>query len=122
VALARVVAELRRLVRAARSPDALVVTACARLGSPDDARIAALARHLDTSARTLERRFVAEVGLTPKRFARIARVQRSLAALAVPGARAAAVAHAMGYSDQAHFTRELVALAGVRPGEVANAA
>jgi len=122
VALGGVIAELRRLVRAARSIDALVVTACARLGSPDDARIAALARRLETSARTLERRFVAAVGLTPKRFARIARMQRSLAALAAPGARAADVAHAMGFSDQPHLTRELLALAGVRPGEVANAA
>jgi len=117
-ALRDVVAMLRKLVREARPIDALVVEACRHLASPDDARIAALARRLRVSPRTLERRFKAEVGLSPKRYGRIARMQRSLAALSSSGARAVDVAQALGYADQAHFTRELASLAGVRPGEV----
>jgi hypothetical protein len=38
--------------------------------------------------------------------------------LARPHARAIDVALRPGYADQAHFTRELAALAGVRPGDV----
>jgi AraC-like DNA-binding protein len=110
------VSQLRRLVRDARTIDPLVVRACRALASPDDARIAWLAKSLAVSPRTLERRFFAAVGLSPKRFGRIARMQRSLAALARPHARPVDVAHELGFADQAHFTRELATLAGVRPG------
>jgi AraC-like DNA-binding protein len=116
VGLRKVVATLRRLAREARPLDLLAVAACRALASPDDARIALLAKSFAVSPRTLERRFAAAVGMPPKRFARIARMQRSLAALAKPHVRAVDVAHELGYADQAHFTRELVTLAGVRPG------
>jgi methylphosphotriester-DNA--protein-cysteine methyltransferase len=117
-ALRMIVATLRRLARDARAPDALVAGACRALASPDDARIASIARSLAVSPRTLERRFMAAVGMTPKRYARIARMQRGLAALAQPHASAVDVALRLGYADQAHFTRELSTLAGVRPGEL----
>lgn len=116
--LDRMLAYVRSMMREARALDPLAAHACRALQVPDDARIAALARRLEVSARTLERRFVAAVGLTPKRYSRIARMQRSLASLALPGARAIDVAHALGFTDQAHLTRELVALAGVRPAEL----
>lgn len=116
VALRKMVAGLRRLARDARLPDPLAIGACRALAEPDDARIASLAKSFAVSPRTLERRFMAAVGMSPKRFARIARMQRSLVALARPHARAVDVALMLGYADQAHFTRELVTLAGVRPG------
>ena len=116
VVLRNVVANLRRLAREARPLDPLAVRACRALVSPDDARIASLARSFAVSPRTLERRFMAAVGMSPKRYARIARMQRSLSALARPQVRVVDVAHELGYADQAHFTRELVMLAGVRPG------
>jgi AraC-like DNA-binding protein len=112
----KVIARLRRLARDAGPVDEIALRACRMLAAPEDARIASLARSFGVSTRTLERRFVAAVGLSPKRFARIARMQRSLAALARPRVRAVDVANELGYSDQAHFTRELAALAGVRPG------
>jgi AraC-like DNA-binding protein len=116
VAWRLVIARLRRLARDARPLDPLAIGACRALADPDDARVASLARSFAVSPRTLERRFMAAVGMSPKRFGRIARMQRSLAALARPHARAVDVALMLGYADQAHFTRELVALAGVRPG------
>jgi AraC-like DNA-binding protein len=117
-ALRMIVATLRRLARDARPLDALVAGACRALASPDDARISSIARSFAVSPRTLERRFKAAVGMPPKRYARIARMQRGLAELARPDSRAIDVALRLGYADQAHFTRELAALAGVRPGDV----
>lgn len=61
--------------------------------------------------------FRREVGLAPKRWARVARFQRAIAALSRPSAPSLAeVAHAAGYSDQAHLTREFSAMAGLSPG------
>ncbi|HEY0838777.1 MAG TPA: AraC family transcriptional regulator [Vulgatibacter sp.] len=62
--------------------------------------------------------FRREVGLAPKRFARVVRFQRSIEVLskAEGGASLAEVAHAAGYADQAHFTREFTAMAGLPPG------
>ena len=56
---------------------------------------------------------MAECGLPPKVFARIARMQVALVGLR--SGRAADVAADTGYADQAHLTRELVALAGAPP-------
>jgi AraC-like DNA-binding protein len=68
--------------------------------------------------RTLRRRFTAQVGLTPKRFARVQRLQRVVRALdgrtSVDWADAAA---RHGYADQPHLADEFRALAGVTPGE-----
>ncbi|MCW2774219.1 MAG: AraC family transcriptional regulator [Nocardioides sp.] len=63
-------------------------------------------RHLTTLVR-------AECGLTPKDVQRIGRFQASRGLLG--RTRLAAVAHACGYADQAHLTREWVALAGCTP-------
>jgi len=60
--------------------------------------------------------FLDAVGLSPKRYCRVQRLQRALPAMA--GRRPLAlVAVEAGYSDQAHLTRELRALTGVSPGE-----
>jgi AraC-like DNA-binding protein len=65
------------------------------------------------------RRFIAlfhgAVGLTPKVYCRVRRLQRALSGV---GARPLAeVAVDAGYSDQAHMSREFRALAGVTPRE-----
>lgn len=56
------------------------------------------------------------VGLSPKRYCRVQRLQRALAVL--QRASLAAVASTAGYADQAHLTREVRALTGVSPGEL----
>lgn len=77
--------------------------------------VAAVARAVGLSERQLERRFLARVGLTPKRFASIRRFERAMSAL---GSRRplTEVALEVGYYDQAHFVREIRRLAGVTPG------
>jgi len=54
------------------------------------------------------------VGLTPKRYGRVQRLQRAIVGMA--SGSLAAVAHATGFADQAHLTREFRALAGLSPG------
>lgn len=76
-----------------------------------------LASDAGITRRHLERRFQALVGLSPKRLARVTRLQRAvrmLEALDVPnpGARTAA---ACGYADQAHFARDCRDLFGSAP-------
>ncbi len=66
--------------------------------------------------RTLRRRFTAQVGLPPKRFARVHRLRRVTRALAGQAAADwAAVAAGHGYSDQSHLIDEFRDLAGVTP-------
>lgn len=71
-----------------------------------DTRIDDVARTLGVSARTLGRAFEDCVGVSPKVFARVVRMQRAVAMLR-SGARGAPVAAACGYADQAHLSREL---------------
>lgn len=76
--------------------------------------VGALARHLGTGRRTLERRFAEHVGLSPKGWSRLVRFNGALVAL---GARPALAQAALesGYYDQAHFQHEFRALAGLTP-------
>lgn len=60
--------------------------------------------------------FSAAVGLTPKRFARVKRFTRALERVhGGDDASLAMLALECGYSDQAHFTRDFRAFAGVTP-------
>jgi AraC-like DNA-binding protein len=62
--------------------------------------------------------FQRDVGLAPKVYCRVQRIQRALA-LAGPGAGLSWVEVAVlaGYADQPHLSRELRELCGVTPGE-----
>jgi AraC-like DNA-binding protein len=66
------------------------------------------------------RRFIAEfrhaVGLAPKAYLQVQRLQSALKALRTdPAAPLADVAALAGYADQSHFGREFLAFAGVTP-------
>lgn len=110
-----ILARLRFLAARARDPDPLVADVLQRLDRSDGARLTPLPRELGFSLRTLERRFLAATGLGMKTYARIQRMQQTLHALSRPEAALAVVAQELGFSDQAHLTRELAALAGRRP-------
>jgi transcriptional regulator GlxA family with amidase domain len=64
-------------------------------------------RELDLSRRRLIEIFTEDVGMTPKRYARVRRFQRALA-MATAGSPPhwAELALACGYFDQAHLCRE----------------
>jgi AraC-like DNA-binding protein len=103
-------------MRARRALDPVAVMAAAALRADPRLTIGALARRLAVSERHLRRRFADATGHGPKRFARIARLQRLLAeAGRRPAAGGAELAYAAGYADQPHMSREVTALAGVGP-------
>jgi AraC-like DNA-binding protein len=80
--------------------------------------IAELARQLGTSRFALMRRFAADFGITPYAFVLRLRVERARDRLA-HGAELQAVAHDLGFADQAHFTRIFKRIVGITPGEYA---
>jgi AraC-like DNA-binding protein len=72
------------------------------------------ARRAGTSARQLERLFHAQVGTTPKRFARVVRFQAAANQILYGGP-----AEDLGFFDQAHMIKEFVTFAGTTPGQFA---
>jgi AraC-like DNA-binding protein len=82
------------------------------------AGIAAIAKTLDVSQRRFSQVFAAQVGMTPKLFARVQRFQHVVAASGT--ARSpdwAQIALECGYFDQAHLINEFVEFSGVTPAD-----
>ena len=105
------------LLERAWEPDPLVERAITLLGANPPASVASVARTLAISERQLERRFLARVGSTPKRFASLRRFERALA-LAATAPSLSEAAFAAGYCDQSHFIREVRRFAGATPSEL----
>jgi AraC-like DNA-binding protein len=113
-------AQLRRLRDPA--PDARIDHAVRSLlagaGSIDR-----LARTLGCTRQHLRRAFRAQVGIGPKHFDRVARLQRTLTRLQAARSRGLAeIALEAGYFDQAHMTSDFRALAGITPAGARQAA
>jgi AraC-like DNA-binding protein len=83
-------------------------------------RVDGLATEVGWSRKRLWSRFRAQIGLTPKRAAQLARFDHAAHLLAA-GHAAASVAAQSGYVDQSHLHREVKAIAGVTPTAVATA-
>jgi AraC-like DNA-binding protein len=94
-------------------PRAVVAVRLLRSHSVD-----ATAAELDISARHLRRVMTANTGLSPKRYQRVVRFQRFLAAAEGGGAALAAASAAAGYADQSHLTRDVRALTGITPAQL----
>ena len=77
-------------------------------------RIEDLAAELGWSRKRLWSRFQAQIGLPPKRAAKLVRFDHSVHDL-VAGQDAAAVAADGGYTDQSHLHRDVVAFTGLPP-------
>ncbi|WP_313455906.1 AraC family transcriptional regulator [Stenotrophomonas sp.] len=86
-----------------------------------DMRISALAKTLGVSLRTLQPGFLAAVGMTPKEYARVRRLQALLQSLDEEEPDIAAAAARHGYSDQAHATHDLVRWTGSTPAALVRA-
>jgi AraC-like DNA-binding protein len=108
-----------RLADAAR-PDELVAAATRVLGGPG-VRVGELGFRLGLSERHLRRRFNEAVGYGPKTLDRVLRFQRlltSAGAVRDGSEQLARLAAGLGYSDQAHLTRECRALSGLTPRQL----
>lgn len=86
------------------------------------ARDVYLAQGKGIGARQRQRRSRALAGLGPARLQRLARIEDALARLKTgEGADLAGLAASLGYTDQAHFTRETRALTGLPPARLIRA-
>jgi methylphosphotriester-DNA--protein-cysteine methyltransferase len=79
--------------------------------------VADTADELSITTRQLQRSVLAEVGLAPKSFQRVARFQRFLRS-AERGVALGRAAVEAGYADQAHLTREVRRLSGLTPSRL----
>jgi AraC-like DNA-binding protein len=105
----------RRLARAEtrNAGVPLALEAAERLVS---ARVSSVAASLGVSERHLRRVFREAIGMSPKRFARLARFRHTLRAAREESRHGwAGIAAAAGYFDQAHLIAEFRAIAGVAP-------
>lgn len=75
-----------------------------------------LARRLDISERTLQRKFSIYIGMSPKKFAKIIQFQSSVEQISAGGfSKLTEIAYENGYSDQSHFIRNIKKFTGKRP-------
>ncbi len=81
--------------------------------------VSVLARRLGISVRQFERRCLVSLGMPLREYRRLSRYSAAMVALMMQGAgaeRLADLAQDAHYVDQAHFTRDFGALAGLPPG------
>jgi len=99
------------------SPHGAVLGALRRLSQPcHETRTREVARSCGVSERRLRELFAEQIGVSPKRWARIVRFRRTLDALAREPARDLAdLAVRCGYYDQPHLYREFRELATLTP-------
>jgi AraC-like DNA-binding protein len=112
--------ELTRRILSARTPSAAVLCAWSRLVSTGGrASIGGIVSEVGCSQRHLIAQFREEIGLSPKTLARVLRFGRAVRMIKEGGgARLTEIALDCGYYDQAHFSRDFRAFAGVTPTEL----
>lgn len=108
------VLEERLLEHLDREFDPAVAAAIAALER--GVRVSEVASRLGLSPRTLERRFTGKVGLTPKRYARVRRLQRVMRSIRNwPCSDWSLLAAHHGYCDQSHLVHEFRELGDITP-------
>lgn len=110
---------VRSAARPATSDALLANTVLDELRSRVHARTGpSLAQTFDVSERTLQRALSTTLGRGPKWVSRRIRLQEVARVLADEAADPdlASLAHALGYTDQAHLTRDFREVAGITPG------
>jgi AraC-like DNA-binding protein len=107
---------LMRLLREGTRRDFVAAIANRFLQERGALRIGDAAASTGLSIRQFERRFAEEVGLPPKRYAKIVRFQAALEAkIAAPTRLWTDIAHEVGYYDQMHMVRDFERFAGESP-------
>src|SRR5262245_57622193 len=93
-------------------PAVLIGVAALERGVP----VTVVANELGLLPSTFRRRFLDQVGVTPKRFARVRRLQQVVRAIeGVPAVDWSGVAAEHGYCDQAHLVDDFKDLVGLTP-------
>jgi AraC-like DNA-binding protein len=98
-----------------RRPDPLITDAVETIRKMRGSlRIEQLVRHTGLSQSALGRRFLRQVGVSPKKFAAFVRL-RHVVKLRNAGASFTEIAHAAGYADQPHFIKDFKRFTGHAP-------
>lgn len=105
---------IRRLQADVAAVDSRISWATSKLIEDPWSRIESLACELGMSRQYIRRLFLQHTGLSPKAFARIARLGKLVQALQA-GAHLADSALESGYADQAHMSHEFKDLVGITP-------
>ncbi len=106
-----------QLARTGRLPSQDAVIAAAALDRGTSVGRAAALTGL--SDRRLRSEFRAELGMSPKRYARLRRFESAVACVRSRSPRRLSdVAADLGYADQSHMTRDFAEFAGVTPGSL----
>ncbi len=98
--------------------DPVVAEAVQGIAGESRLRLPELARRLAISERQLRRRFVTSVGLAPSTYARVTRMHRAVRAAFRGDSYWGAIAYDAGFADQAHLSREILALTGHTPAQL----
>ena len=108
--------ELTQRIRASRQPSSVVLRASRRLIESGGRRpIASVLAEVGCSQKHLIAQFKSEIGLTPKRLARVLRFGRAVERLKTGRVDLASLALDCGYYDQPHFDRDFKSFAGLSP-------
>lgn len=109
----------RRLPSGMDDEGALLNRICADIEStPDIQRVGQICDRWKIGERTLQRLVRTRMGITPKWLLQRIRLQEAAALMGSgTGPDLARLAHALGYADQAHFTRDFTGVTGMSPGE-----
>lgn len=115
---------LRRRLQRRRRNDSAVITAAGWLqASKGRLPIERISRELGVNRTTLSRRFRQQVGLPPKVYGRVMRLNALIQTLAAgSNTSMAELADHFGYYDQAHFSRDFRRFAGATPSEYLHSA
>lgn len=97
--------------------DAIIPASLTKLHQRDGhLPISQLAQELAISQRQLERLYQSQVGISPKQYSQLLRVEKARIALKQPIAQTTThLAADLGFYDQAHFIREFSAVIGITP-------
>ena len=97
-------------------PDRVTIAAMAILHQRGQIQVPALAEQACMSSRQLERRFIREIGLPPKLYARIARFESALESKALSSNESwTEITNRLGYFDQMHLIRDFKEFSGKVP-------
>jgi len=111
--------EIAVRIAAVRAPSPAVLWTWRRLmETRGGIGIGTLVDEIGWSQKHLVAQFREHIGLPPKTLARVLRFGRAVELIKTGGARLVDVANDCGYYDQAHFTRDVRAFAGVTPREL----
>ena len=102
-------------------PDSISAAAYGIIRAGGRARVPALAASAGLGIRQFERKFLHQVGMRPKLFARISRFEAALEYKAHFNSRSwTSVAHTFGYYDQMHMVHDFAEFTGGTPSETLN--